>query len=73
MIENESFSGMCKILVGKKYGEVLGVHMIGNPASEMIFGAAMAIESEMTLDEMKELIFPHPTISEIIKENVFTF
>ncbi len=73
MIENELFSGMCKILVGKKYGEVLGVHMIGNPASEMIFGAAMAIESEMTLDEMKELVFPHPTISEIIKENVFTF
>ncbi len=69
--ENEGGNGVCKILVGAKYGEVLGVHMMGNPSSEMIYGACMAIEMEMTLKEMKEIVFPHPTVSEIIKETVF--
>ena len=71
MIENERFSGLCKVLIGEKYGEVLGVHMLGNPSSEMIFGACMAIEQEMTLEEMKEVVFPHPTVSEIFKEVLF--
>lgn len=71
--ENEGGSGLCKVLVGKKYGEVLGVHMLGNPSSEMIYGACMAIEAEMTLKEMEEVIFPHPTVSEIFKETVFSF
>ncbi|MDO5522463.1 MAG: dihydrolipoyl dehydrogenase [Bacteroidia bacterium] len=71
--ENEGGSGLCKVLVGEKYGEVIGVHMIGNPSSEMIYGACMAIEQEMTLEEMKEVVFPHPTVSEIFKEVVFEF
>ena len=71
--ENEGGSGSCKVLVGAKYGEVLGVHMIGNPSSEMIYGACMAIECEMTLKEMEEVVFPHPTVSEIFKESVFSF
>lgn len=71
--ENEGGSGSCKVLVGAKYGEVLGVHMIGNPSSEMIYGACMAIETEMTLKEMEEVVFPHPTVSEIFKETVFSF
>lgn len=71
--ENESGTGVCKVLIGAKYGEIIGVHMLGNPSSEMIYGACMAIEGEMTLDEMKEVIFPHPTVSEIFKEVVFAF
>jgi len=71
--ENESFNGLCKVLIGKKYGEILGVHMIGNPSSEMIFGACIAIESEMTLEELKQVVFPHPTISEIFRETAFRF
>ena len=71
--ENEGGVGLCKVLVGEKYGEVIGVHMIGNPSSEMIYGACMAIEQEMTLDEMKEVVFPHPTVSEIFKEVIFEF
>lgn len=69
--ENEGGSGLCKVLVGEKYGEVLGVHMLGNPCSEMIYGACMAIEQEMTLTEMEEVVFPHPTVSEIFKETIF--
>jgi dihydrolipoamide dehydrogenase len=73
VVENEGGTGLCKVLVGAKYGEVLGVHLLGNPSSEMIYGAAMAIESEITLKELQEVVFPHPTVSEIFKETVFTF
>ncbi len=70
--ENENrFMGLCKVLVGRKYNEVLGVHMIGNPSSEMIYGACMAIEMQMTLEQMQEVVFPHPTISEIFKETTY--
>ena len=71
--ENEGGTGICKVLVGEQYGEVLGVHMLGNPCSEIIYGACMAIEQEMTLKEMQEVVFPHPTVSEIFKETVFSF
>ncbi len=73
LVENEGFNGYCKVLVGKKYKEILGVHMIGNPSSEMIYGACMAIESELTVEEMQKIVFPHPTVSEIVKETVFEF
>jgi dihydrolipoamide dehydrogenase len=42
--------------------------MLGNPCSEIIYGACMTIEQEMTLEELKQVVFPHPTVSEIIKE-----
>ncbi len=70
--ENEGGEGMCKVLVGKKYHEVLGVHMLGNPCSEMIHSACIAIEQEMTVEQLKEVVFPHPTVSEIVKETIFT-
>jgi dihydrolipoamide dehydrogenase len=68
--ENEGGNGLCKVLAGAKYGEVLGVHMLGNPSSEIIYGACMAIEAELTLKEMEEVVFPHPTVSEIFKETI---
>jgi dihydrolipoamide dehydrogenase len=71
--ENEGGSGLCKVLVGDKHGEVIGVHMLGNPCSEMIYGACMAIEQEMTLEQLQEVVFPHPTVSEIFKETIFAF
>ena len=70
--ENEGGEGICKIIVGKKYHEVLGVHMLGNPCSEIIHSACIAIEEEMTLEQLKEVVFPHPTVSEIIKETAWT-
>ena len=70
--ENEKGDGLCKIIVGEKYHEVLGVHMLGNPCSEIIHSACMAIETEMTVEQLKEVVFPHPTVSEIIKETAFT-
>ena len=70
--ENERGEGLCKVIVGKKYHEVLGVHMLGNPCSEMIHSACIAIEQEMTVEQLKEVVFPHPTVSEILKETVFS-
>ena len=70
--ENERGEGICKVIVGAKYHEVLGVHMLGNPCSEIISVACVAIETEMTLEQLQEVVFPHPTVSEIIKETSFT-
>ncbi len=71
--ENENTDpSLCKVIYGARYHEVLGVHMLGNPSSEMISGMCLAIETEMTIEQLKEIIFPHPTVSEIIKETAFT-
>lgn len=70
--ENEGVNGLCKVIVGREHGEVLGVHMIGNPCSEIIYGACMAIEQEMTVTQLEEVVFPHPTVSEIVREALFT-
>ena len=70
--ENEHGEGICKIIVGKQYHQVLGVHMLGNPCSEIIQSGCIAIENEMTVEQLKEVVFPHPTVSEIIKETVFS-
>lgn len=70
--ENEGGEGICKIIVGKKHHEVLGMHMLGNPCSEIIQSACIAIEMEMTVEQLKEVVFPHPTVSEIIKETAFS-
>jgi dihydrolipoamide dehydrogenase len=68
--ENEGKNGLVKILTGEKYHDVLGVHMIGNPSSEIIYGAAMMIEMQMRVTDVEQVVFPHPTVSEIIKETL---
>ncbi|MBO4924031.1 MAG: dihydrolipoyl dehydrogenase [Bacteroidales bacterium] len=70
--ENERGEGLCKILVCPSSHEVLGVHMLGNPSSEMIHSACIAIEQGMTVEQLKEVVFPHPTVSEILRETAFT-
>ena len=70
--ENEGGEGICKIIVGAKYHEVLGLHMLGNPCSEILQSGCIAIEQEMTVEQLKEVVFPHPTVSEIIKETAFS-
>ncbi len=67
--ENEGATGLCKVLVDTRK-KILGVHMLGNPCSEMIYGACMAIEQGMTVDELQKIVFPHPTVSEIFKETL---
>jgi dihydrolipoamide dehydrogenase len=45
--------------------------MIANYASEIIYGADLMIEKEMTIEEIKQLVFPHPTVSEALREAIF--
>ena len=70
--ENERGEGFCKMIVLPGTGKVLGVHMLGNPCSEIIQSACIAIEQGMTAGQLREVVFPHPTVSEIIKETAFT-
>ena len=65
--ENELVNGVCKIIETLD-GAILGVHIVGNPASELIVIAGIAIEKGMKSEELKTMIFPHPTVGEIIKE-----
>jgi dihydrolipoamide dehydrogenase len=71
--ENEGKDGFCKVIAGKKYGEILGIHMVGGACSEMIWGACAIIESQLRVQDVQEIVFPHPTVSEIIKETCFLF
>ncbi|WP_391592043.1 Pyruvate dehydrogenase E3 component, dihydrolipoamide dehydrogenase [[Mycoplasma] cavipharyngis] len=60
--------GFAKLLVGKKYGEILGCHIVSATASDMIAEVALAMESELTVEDLAKTIHPHPTISEAIQE-----
>lgn len=65
--ENEGVNGVCKLLLAED-DTILGAHVLGNPASEIITLAGMAIELGLTASEWKRIIFPHPTVGEIFKE-----
>ena len=65
--ENEGVNGLCKLLVGED-DTVLGAHVLGNPASEIITLAAMAVELKLTTHQWKRVVFPHPTVGEIFRE-----
>jgi dihydrolipoamide dehydrogenase len=64
----EETEGMIKIVAGKKYGEILGVHIIGPHATELIGEAVLAMEMEVTVEELAHTIHPHPTLSEGLGE-----
>ena len=70
--ENERGEGLCKIIVDAGTSRILGGHMPGNPSSEIIQSACIAIERGLTPDDLKETVFPHPTVSEILRETAFT-
>lgn len=65
--ENEMGNGVCKLILAED-GTLIGAHLLGNPASELIVIAGMAIEKGMKAEEIKSFVFPHPTVGEIIKE-----
>lgn len=67
--ENEMANGVCKILIGEN-DTLLGAHMLGNPASELIVVIAVATERGIKAHELASVVFPHPTVGEIIKETI---
>lgn len=60
--------GMVKVVADARYGEILGVHIVGPHASDLIHEAMAAIELEATVDELKHMIHAHPTLPEAIME-----
>ena len=60
--------GLVKIIAGREYGEVLGMHIIGPRATDLICEGALAIGSELTLDELAATIHSHPTVTETMRE-----
>ncbi|MDW7659142.1 MAG: FAD-dependent oxidoreductase, partial [Bacillota bacterium] len=71
MAENEGGTGLIKLLVDPDRERILGCHLLGNYASEIILAAGFMIETEMKIKDIKELVFPHPTVGEIIREAIF--
>ncbi len=63
--------GAVKVLADRATDRILGVHVVGAYASEMIWGAAALIEQEMRAQDARELIFPHPTVCEALRDALF--
>ena len=73
LAENEGADGLCKILIDRKKRTVLGVHLIGSYSGEIIWGAAEMLEMQLRVKDARQIIFPHPTVSEIIREVLWEF
>ncbi len=71
--ENEGGDGICKLVFDKARETIIGAHIISNYASEFIISAGMMVEKCMRVDDIKRLVFPHPTVCEIIREGVFQY
>ena len=69
--ENELGNGVCKLIIDED-DKIIGCHMLGNPASELVVIAGIAIEKEFTVEEFSKIVFPHPTVGEIIHETLFS-
>jgi dihydrolipoamide dehydrogenase len=62
--------GLVKVIFDKKTGQLLGAHMVGAEVTELIQGYVVAMNLETTEEELMHTVFPHPTISETMKEAV---
>jgi len=62
--------GLVKVIFDKKSGQLLGAHMIGAEVTELIQGYVVAMNLETTEEELMHTVFPHPTLSEMMKEAV---
>ena len=68
--EYELGNGLCKLIIDHN-DRIVGCHMLGNPASEIIVVAGIAIQRGYTVDEFRKSVFPHPTVGEIYHETLF--
>ena len=71
VVENEQAPGLCKVLVDEN-DTILGCHILGNPASELILLAGIAVTDRSCIEDFRRHIFPHPTAGEILHEVLFS-
>lgn len=69
--ENEGGNGVIKLIIGREHKDILGVHMIGTYASEIIYGCAMMVDRHMRVGDIQRTVFPHPTVGEVLREAMF--
>ncbi|MDO4259087.1 MAG: dihydrolipoyl dehydrogenase [Actinomycetaceae bacterium] len=60
--------GSAKVIADPTTHQILGVHVLGAYAAEMIWGAQAVLEMELTVEDLRQVVFPHPTVSEVIRE-----
>lgn len=71
LAENPKGTGFCKLLYDRKNRCVVGVHMVGSYVSEIIYGAAMMVHSKLPVQHLDKIVFPHPTVGEVVREALF--
>jgi len=71
LAENEGGKGFIKLVVDTDRKRLVGCHMVGSYASEIIMTATMMVDTELPPDRLRKLVFPHPTVAEIIREAIF--
>lgn len=69
--EHGNEKGLCKVIVDADTGLLLGLFILGGVSSEIIHSAAIMIEAELRVKDIKDIIFPHPTVSEAIKDTLW--
>ena len=69
--ENRGGRGFIKLVVDTERNRLVGCHMVGSYASEIIMTAVMMVDTELPPQRLKKLVFPHPTVAEIIREAIF--
>ncbi len=70
--ENTDLNGICKLVVNKKTNTLIGAHVIGSYSGEYIVAVSAMIDLEVDIENIKKLVFPHPTVCEIVREAIFT-
>jgi len=58
--------GAVKIVSEPEYGEILGIHIVGDRATDLIWGASLALQMEATVEDLARMILVHPTFSESV-------
>ena len=71
LAESEGGKGFIKLVVDTDRNRLVGCHMVGSYASEIIMTATMMVDTELTPARLQKLVFPHPTVAEIIREAIF--
>ena len=70
--ENTTLDGICKLIINNKTNTLIGAHIIGSYAGEYIVSVSALIDLEVDIENIKKLVFPHPTVCEIVREAIFT-
>lgn len=69
--ENSTLDGICKLVINNKTNTLIGAHIIGSYAGEFIVAVSAMVDLEVDIENIKKLVFPHPTVCEIVREAIF--